>query len=190
MIPVVPAAHYACGCIDVYEYGRTSINNLYACGECSHTGLHGANRLASNSLLEAVVYAHRIFEDVAEKIDAISYPTEAIPEWNAAGTSDPKEMVIITQSIRELKDIMSNYVGIVRNNVRLKRAQERLYLLFKETEELYETTTISPQLLELRNMITIGYLITRSALLRKESRGLHFTTDYPNHYPHVEETLL
>ncbi len=190
MIPVVPAAHYACGGIDVDEYGRTSINNLYACGECSHTGLHGANRLASNSLLEAVVYAHRIFEDVAEKIDAISYPTEAIPEWNAAGTSDPKEMVIITQSIRELKDIMSNYVGIVRNNVRLKRAQERLYLLFKETEELYETTTISPQLLELRNMITIGYLITRSALLRKESRGLHFTTDYPNHYPHVEETLL
>jgi L-aspartate oxidase len=99
-------------------------------------------------------------------------------------------MVIITQSIKELKDVMSNYVGIVRNNGRLKRAQERLYLLFKETEELYETTTISPQLLELRNMITIGYLITRSAMLRKESRGLHYTTDYPNHAKDPEETML
>jgi L-aspartate oxidase len=99
-------------------------------------------------------------------------------------------MVIITQSIKELKDIMSNYVGIVRNNGRLRRARERLYLLFTETEELYETTTISPQLLELRNMITIGYLITRSAMLRKESRGLHYTTDYPKHSVEAEETML
>jgi L-aspartate oxidase len=112
------------------------------------------------------------------------------PEWNADGTSDPKEMVIITQSIRELKDIMSNYVGIVRNNMRLKRAQERLYLLFKETEDLYNTTTISPQLLELRNMITVGYLIIRGALLRKESRGLHYTTDYIHHGEVAESTLL
>jgi L-aspartate oxidase len=190
MIPVVPAAHYACGGINVDEYGRTSIQNLYACGECSNTGLHGANRLASNSLLEALVFSHRIFVDVSEKLGSIEFPKEHFPGWNADGTSDPKEMVIITQSIRELKDIMSNYVGIVRNNGRLKRAQERLYLLFKETEELYETTTISPQLLELRNMITIGYLITRSAMLRKESRGLHYTTDYPAHKDEPEETML
>lgn len=190
MIPVVPAAHYACGGIDVDEYGRTSIKNLYACGECSNTGLHGANRLASNSLLEAVVFAHRIHEDVCHLLPSIQFPDEKFPEWNADGTTHPKEMVIITQSIRELKDIMSNYVGIVRNNGRLKRAQERLYLLFKETEELYDTTTISPQLLELRNMITIGYLITRSAMLRKESRGLHYTTDYDHHAKVAEATTL
>ena len=152
--------------------------------------MHGANRLASNSLLEAVVFAHRIFLDVCEQLPTIEFSNETFPEWNADGTTDPKEMVIITQSIKELKDIMSNYVGIVRNNGRLKRAQERLYLLFKETEELYENTTISPQLLELRNMITIGYLITRSAMLRKESRGLHYTTDYPNHAKDAEETML
>ncbi len=190
MIPVVPAAHYACGGINVDEYGRTSIKNLYACGECSNTGLHGANRLASNSLLEAVGFSHRIFLDVRDRLDSIQFPEQKFPEWNADGTSDPKEMVIITQSIKELKDIMSSYVGIVRNNGRLKRAQERLYLLFKETEELYETTTISPQLLELRNMITIGYLITRSAMLRKESRGLHYTTDYPEHASVAEQTML
>jgi L-aspartate oxidase len=190
MIPVVPAAHYACGGIDVDENGKTSIDHLYACGECSNTGLHGANRLASNSLLEAVVFAHRIFIDASKKIDVIAFDQKLFPEWNAEGTSDPMEMVLITQSIRELKDIMSNYVGIVRNNVRLKRASERLYLLFKECEELYNTTTISPQLLELRNMITIAYLITRSALLRKESRGLHFTTDYPKHAEVAEETVL
>jgi L-aspartate oxidase len=190
MIPVVPAAHYACGGINVDEYGQTSIQNLYACGECSNTGLHGANRLASNSLLEAVVFAHRIFLDSSQKLENIEPINIDFPEWNADGTSDPKEMVLITQSLRELKDVMSNYVGIVRNNVRLARAQERLYLLFKETEVFYNTTTISPQLLELRNMITIGYLITRSALLRKESRGLHFTTDYPNHKTEAEETLL
>ena len=190
MIPVVPAAHYACGGINVDELGRTSIKNLYACGECSNTGLHGANRLASNSLLEAIVFSHRIYKDICTSLESIEFSKEKFPEWNADGTSDPQEMVIITQSIKELKDVMSNYVGIVRNNGRLKRAQERLYLLFKETEELYETTTISPQLLELRNMITIGYLITRSAKLRKESRGLHYTTDYPTHANYSEETML
>ncbi len=190
MIPVVPAAHYACGGIDVDIRGRTSIQRLYACGECSHTGLHGANRLASNSLLEAVVFAHRIYEESCTTLQQIEALSLDFPEWNADGTSDPKEMVIITQSMRELKDIMSNYVGIVRNNIRLRRAQERLYLLFKETEELYNTTTISPQLLELRNMITVGYLIIRGALLRKESRGLHYTTDYLRHSEVAERTLL
>jgi len=181
MIPVVPAAHYACGGINVDEYGRTSIKNLYACGECSNTGLHGANRLASNSLLEAIVFSHRIFEDICQQLPSIEMPEAQFPQWNADGTSDPNEMVIITQSIKELKDIMSSYVGIVRNNIRLKRAQERLYLLFKDTEELYETTTISPQLLELRNMITIGYLVTRSAKLRKPWVTLHYRLSKPCH---------
>lgn len=190
MIPVVPAAHYACGGIKVDMEGHTSIENLYACGECSSTGLHGANRLASNSLLEAVVYSHRIFKDIEKNYDQIPAIEFDFPEWNAEGTTDPKEMVLITQSQRELKDIMSNYVGIVRNNVRLRRAQERLYLLFKETEDLYNTTTISPQLCELRNLITIGYLITRSALIRKESRGLHYTTDYLEPKSYVEETMF
>ena len=190
MIPVVPAAHYACGGIRVNEFGQTSINNLYACGECSSTGLHGANRLASNSLLEAVVFSHRIAEHAIEKIKTIEVDETKFQEWDTTGTSHPKEMVLITQSLRELKDIMSNYVGIVRNNVRLKRASERLYLLFKECEEMYNTTAISPQLMELRNLITIGYLITRSALLRKESRGLHYTTDFPNHSEFTEETVL
>lgn len=191
MIPIVPAAHYACGGILINEYGQTSINNLYACGECTCSGLHGANRLASNSLLEAIVFSHRIFEDILKNdalLNDINY--NKIPDWDATGTSDPKEMVLITQSRKELRDIMSNYVGIVRNNVRLKRAQERLYLLFKESEELYNSTTISPQLMELRNMITIGYLITRSAILRKESRGLHYTTDYNSKYEIPINTLL
>lgn len=190
MIPVVPAAHYACGGIEVDEMGRTSIKRLYACGECSNTGLHGANRLASNSLLEAVVFSHRIFQDVSDQFGFIPDVNDIFPEWNAEGTTDPKEMVLITQSLRELKDIMSNYVGIVRNNVRLSRAQDRLYTLFKETEELYNTTTISPQLCELRNMITVGYLIVRSAMLRRESRGLHYTTDYPEKSEVAEATLL
>jgi L-aspartate oxidase len=190
MIPVVPAAHYACGGIKINEHGQTSINNLYACGECTNSGLHGANRLASNSLLEAVVFSHRIAEHAINNIDTIVVDESKFPEWDATGTSQPKEMVLITQSLRELKDIMSNYVGIVRNNIRLKRASERLYLLFKECEELYNTTTISPQLMELRNLITIAYLITRSALLRKESRGLHYTTDYLEHAEIPEESIL
>ncbi len=190
MIPVVPAQHYACGGIEVDEYGLTSIQNLYACGECSNTGLHGANRLASNSLLEAIVFSHRIFEHVSTVIDQIDDIKEVFPDWNAEGTSQPKEMVMITQSMRELKDIMSNYVGIVRNNIRLKRAQERLYILFSETEDMYNTTTISRQLCELRNLITVGYLIVRSAQLRKESRGLHYTTDYPESKPFAEQSLF
>lgn len=190
MIPVVPAQHYACGGIEVDQHGRTTIQNLYACGECSNTGLHGANRLASNSLLEAIVFSHRIFDHVSSIFDEIEDFEDIFPEWNADGTSHPKEMVMITQSMRELKDVMSSYVGIVRNNIRLKRAQERLYLLFKETEDMYNTTTISPQLCELRNLITVGYLIVRSALLRKESRGLHYTTDFPDKKPFAEQSIL
>jgi L-aspartate oxidase len=189
MIPVVPACHYMCGGIKVDLMGRSSVRYLYAAGECSATGLHGANRLASNSLLEAMIYAHRIYLDVIDTVDQIPL-MEGIPNWNAAGTTDPKEMVLITQSWKELKEVMSNYVGIVRSNVRLKRALDRLFLLYEETENLYQTTTISPQLCELRNLITIAYLVTRSAASRKESRGLHYTTDYPGQLPFLETTLL
>jgi len=189
MIPVVPAAHYSCGGIQIDRYGRTSINNLYACGECSSSGLHGANRLASNSLLEALVFSHRIFLDSTAKIEQVRF-RENIPDWNAEGTTEPKEMVLITQSRRELQEIMSYYVGIVRSDVRLKRAADRLELLYKETEALYNTTVLSPQLCELRNMINVGYLITRSSAMRKESRGLHYTTDYPGKKDFVENTLL
>ena len=189
MIPVVPACHYMCGGIKVDEFGQSSILRLYAAGECSSTGLHGANRLASNSLLEAMVFAHRIAEHLKPRLDGFGF-REDVPDWNAEGTTEPQEMVLITQSLRELKETMSSYVGIVRSNVRLKRALDRLYLLYQETEELYKTTEVSPQLMELRNLITIAYLITRSATHRRESRGLHYTTDYPGQLPFVEHSVL
>ncbi|MDB5191192.1 MAG: nadB [Segetibacter sp.] len=178
MIPVAPAAHYSCGGIKTDEWGRTSIRNLYACGECASTGLHGANRLASNSLLEAMVFGHRCYLDSSKKVDEVEFKQD-IPDWNDYGTNDPKEMILITQSLKELQLIMSDYVGIVRTNVRLLRALKRLDLLFEETEELYRTTRLSPQLCELRNLISVGYLIVKGASFRKESRGLHFNTDYP-----------
>lgn len=188
-IPVTPAAHYSCGGIKTDKNGRTSINHLYACGECSSTGLHGANRLASNSLLEALVLAHRCAEDATQKINTIAYQ-ERVPDWDVHGTTEPKEMILITQSLKELKQIMSDYVGIVRNNVRLERALKRLDLLHTETEELYKSTTVSPQLLELRNLITVGYLIVKGAQFRKESRGLHFNTDYPQKSDLLQDIVL
>jgi L-aspartate oxidase len=178
-IPVAPAAHYSCGGIKINEFGETSIKNLLACGECSSTGLHGANRLASNSLLEALVFAHRSYLKTSERIKKIEI-NYAIPDWNATGTSTPKEMILITQSIKEVQTVMSDYVGIVRSNVRLERAMKRIDLLWEETEQLYQSTIVSPQICELRNLITVAYLITKSAQFRKESRGLHFTTDYPD----------
>jgi L-aspartate oxidase len=189
MIPVAPAAHYSCGGIKTDEWGRSSIKNLYACGECASTGLHGANRLASNSLLEAMVFAHRCYEDAAEKMKSVSFNT-AIPDWKAEGTTEPQEMILITQSLKELQLVMSDYVGIVRNDVRLQRAMRRLDLLWEETEQLYEGATLSPQLLELRNMITVGYLIVKGATFRKESRGLHYNTDYPGKSALVQNIVL
>ena len=189
MIPVAPAAHYSCGGVKTDEWGRSSIQNLYTCGECASTGLHGANRLASNSLLEAMVFAHRCYVDTVETITTLK-DLPAIPDWNAGGTSEPKEMILITQSLKELQQVMSDYVGIVRNNVRLQRAMKRIDLLFDETEGLYQTTTVSPQLLELRNMITVGYLIIKGATFRKESRGLHFNTDYPYKSDLVQNIVL
>ena len=189
MIPVAPAAHYSCGGIKTDEWGRSSIRNLYACGECASTGLHGANRLASNSLLEAMVFAHRCYVDATEKIVLTSF-NENIPDWNAKGTTEPKEMILITQSLKELQLVMSDYVGIVRNDVRLQRAMRRLDLLWEETEQLYESSSVSPQLLELRNMITVGYLIVKGASFRKESRGLHYNTDYPGKSNLVQNIVL
>ena len=198
MIPVAPAAHYSCGGIKTDEHARTSIQNLYACGECASTGLHGANRLASNSLLEAMVFGHRAFLDVVNKFKNGNASTppfgeglgEADPDWNATGTSDPREMILITQSQKELQQIMSDYVGIVRTDVRLARAMKRLDLLFIETEELYRSTKVSPQLCELRNIITVGYLIVKGAEFRKESRGLHYNTDHLNKSELLQNIIL
>ncbi|MFT4566000.1 MAG: L-aspartate oxidase [Saprospiraceae bacterium] len=188
-IPVVPACHYVCGGILVDALGQSNIKNLYAAGECTCSGLHGANRLASNSLLEGLVFGHRVAHHTAALVDNLTIQ-EGIPDWDAEGTTDPKEMVLITQSWKELKDLMSYYVGIVRTDVRLKRASDRLFLLYEETERLYGTTKISPQLCELRNLITIAYLVTRGATMRRESRGLHYNTDYPQHYDYKKITLL
>ena len=188
-IPVAPAAHYSCGGIKADEWGRSSIRNLYACGECASTGLHGANRLASNSLLEAMVFAHRCYLDSIKQINSVEF-NEAIPDWNAKGTNAPKEMILITQSLKELQLLMTDYVGIVRTNVRLERAMKRLDLLHIETEEFYKTASVSPQLCELRNLITVGYLIVKSAEFRRESRGLHFNTDYPRKSELVQNVVL
>ena len=191
MIPVSPAAHYSCGGVKTDEWARTSIHGLYAAGECASTGLHGANRLASNSLLEAMVFAHRAFK---HSLEYLKQPREnvydRIPDWNADGTTAPSEMILITQSLKELKLAMSDYVGIVRNNERLKRANRRLDLLHEETENLYERTEVSPQLCQVRNMITVAYLIVKSAELRKESRGLHYNTDYLERSSILQNTIL
>lgn len=189
MIPVSPAAHYSCGGVKADEWGRTSIKHLYAAGECASTGLHGANRLASNSLLEAMVFAHRSYIDAVKNINDISFK-DGVPDWKADGTNAPKEMILITQSLKEMKLLMSDYVGIVRNNERLGRAMRRLDLLFEETELLYEKTEVSPQLCELRNMITVAYLIVKCAEFRQESRGLHFNTDYPFKNERIQNIVL
>jgi L-aspartate oxidase len=178
-IPVSPTQHYLCGGIVVDMNGRSSINQLYAAGECSCTGLHGANRLASNSLIEAIVYADAAVKDAVKKLDSLSF-NEFIPNWNDEGTSLPEEMVLITQSFREVEQIMSTYVGIVRSNLRLVRAMNRLEILYRETEHLFEKSVVSREICELRNVISIAYLIIKQALMRKESRGLHYTVDYPD----------
>ncbi len=202
MIPVAPAAHYSCGGIKTDEWARTSIKNLYAAGECASTGLHGANRLASNSLLEAMVFAHRAYKHSVLKIKEQKSPSSfsggnenkvnlsEVPNWKSEGTNAPKEMILITQSLKEMKLLMSDYVGIVRNNERLHRAMRRLDILYEEAEALYEKTAVSPQLCELRNMITVSYLIVKCAQFRHESRGLHFNTDYPLKNKMIQNILL
>ncbi len=183
-IPVVPCAHYMCGGIKVDLNAQSSIHRLYAIGECSCTGLHGGNRLASNSLSEAVVYADAAAKHSLEHVDEYEFNNQ-VPEWNDEGTLSNEEKVLIAQDIKEVGQIMSNYVGIVRSDLRLKRAWTRLDLLYEETEELFKRVKATPDLCELRNMINVGYLITRWAIERKESRGLHYTIDYPRHaYDH------
>lgn len=179
-IPVVPCAHYLCGGIKVDLNACSSIRRLYAIGECSCTGLHGGNRLASNSLIEAVVYAEAAARHSLENIDGYDFNTD-VPEWNDAGTLSNEEKVLIAQDAKEVEQIMSAYVGIVRSDLRLKRAWVRLDLLYEETEELFKRVKATRDICELRNMINVGYLITRQALERKESRGLHYTLDYPKH---------
>ena len=178
-IPVAPAAHYLCGGIVVDLDGQSSIRRLYALGECSCTGLHGGNRLASNSLIEAVVYADAAARHSLGVVDRYDF-NEDVPEWNDEGTISTEERVLITQSAKEVNQIMEAYVGIVRSNVRLTRAWNRLDILYEETERLFKHSKASRELCELRNMINVGYLITRQAMERKESRGLHYTLDYPH----------
>ncbi|MGI6074249.1 MAG: L-aspartate oxidase [Fermentimonas sp.] len=178
MIPVAPAAHYLCGGISVGIDGTTSINRLYANGECACTGLHGANRLASNSLIEAVVFADAAAKHSVPLIGKYTFQDD-IPAWNAEGTTSPEEMVLITQSYKEVGQIMSSYVGIVRSDLRLNRAMDRLDILFRETENLFQRSVVSRDICELRNIIKVGYLIIKQAMARKESRGLHYTMDYP-----------
>ncbi len=188
-IPVTPAAHYLCGGILVDLNGRTSISNLYACGECSSTGLHGANRLASNSLLEAVVYAHRIFEDSRINFSELSF-ADNIPEWDESKVQLLNEEILVTHNLRETQKLMSDYVGIVRSDFRLDRAMRRLGFLHEETESFYKNTKLSVKLCELRNVIQVAYLIVKSAMGRKESRGLHYTTDFPEKSDELVDTVL
>ncbi len=191
-IPVVPAAHYMCGGILSDLDGRTSLNNLYVLGEASMTGVHGANRLASNSLLEALVFADKSGKTCREDLkDIKAVTTSAIKDWDSSGTVNTEEWILISQNKNEIKQIMSNYVGIVRSNLRLHRALRRISLIRAEIEEFYKKTKVSGELLELRNMALISYLIIRSALLRKESRGLHYSTDYPKlNNKYIHDTII
>jgi L-aspartate oxidase len=178
-IPVVPAAHYSCGGVKVDMNGQSNIDRLYAIGEVSSTGLHGANRLASNSLIEAAVYAHRAAHHSGVRISNLDFE-ESIPAWDYKGTTHLEEMILITQSLKEFQMIMSNYVGIVRSDIRLERAMVRLEILYKETESLYKKSLISKKICELRNLIQVGYLIIKMAKGRHESIGGHYSINYPS----------
>lgn len=177
-IPVVPAAHYSCGGVVTDLEGRTSIQNLFACGEASMTGVHGANRLASNSLLEAVVFSHRAAQ-CAKELVKNPQQIPSIPPWDESGTFNAEEWVLISHNRREIQEVMWDYVGIVRSNLRLERSARRLRLIKEEVEDFYRRTKVNDGLIELRNLTTVADLIVCSALMRKESRGLHYTTDYP-----------
>ncbi len=187
-IPVVPAAHYTCGGIVVDEHGRTDIDGLYAIGECSHTGLHGANRLASNSLLECVVYgqvaAEHIIQSPSPWLDI------EIPEWDDSQVTDSDEDVIIAHNWDEVRRFMWDYVGIVRTDKRLERAKHRLSMLKKEVQEYYSNYKISANLIELRNLLVVAELMIDCALKRKESRGLHYSLDYPEKLAESRDTIL
>ncbi|MBP7959159.1 MAG: FAD-binding protein, partial [Thiopseudomonas sp.] len=188
-IPVVPAAHYTCGGVVVDQHGRTDIANLYAIGETSFTGLHGANRMASNSLLECFVYARSAAADISHQVAHVELPDQ-LPHWDASLVTDSDEDVIIAHNWDELRRFMWDYVGIVRTNKRLLRAQHRVRLLLDEIDEFYSNYRVSRDLIELRNLALVADLIIRSAMLRKESRGLHYTLDYPELAQLPEDTIL
>ena len=178
MVPVVPAAHYSCGGVKVDKDGQSNISRLYAIGEAASTGLHGANRLASNSLMEAAVFAHRASLHAADRIKELSFEN-SIPDWDYKGTTHLEEMILVTQNFKEVQMIMSNYVGIVRSDLRLERALVRLEIIYKETESLYKRSLISKKICELRNLINVGYLIIKMAKNRQDSIGLHYSIDHP-----------
>jgi len=186
-IPVVPAAHYTCGGIVTDQRGRTDLDNLYAIGETAYTGLHGANRLASNSLLECLVTGLSAVEDIIARSPAPDLP---LPDWDESRVTDADEEVVISHNWDELRRFMWNYVGIVRTNKRLQRAQHRIRLLSEEIDEYYSNFRVTSDLLELRNLVCTSDLIVRSAMLRHESRGLHYSRDYPEILPRATDTIL
>ncbi|GAB2196196.1 L-aspartate oxidase [Sessilibacter sp. MAH4] len=188
-IPVVPAAHYTCGGVMVNQFGQTDLLNLYAIGESSFTGLHGANRMASNSLLECLVYGRSAALKIIETIDSIKSP-EYQPEWDESRVTDSDEDVIISHNWDELRRFMWDYVGIVRTGKRLERANHRIKLLQNEISEYYSNYKVSNDLIELRNLAVVAQLIIRSAMARKESRGLHYSLDFPNLKPFARDTVL
>ncbi|WP_367180253.1 FAD-binding protein [uncultured Winogradskyella sp.] len=175
-IPVLPASHYICGGVKVSKNAKTSIKNLYACGEVTRTGLHGGNRLASNSLLEGLVYAHRAYLHVLKKFKNVTIPKN-IPQWNDVAVIKNMENILITHDKNEVKTIMSNYVGIVRSNERLLRAEKRLRVLYKDNKRLYDHSEISSELCELRNLIITAYLITKFSKKRKKNCGGFYNMD-------------
>ncbi|MCH4244733.1 L-aspartate oxidase [Acinetobacter gerneri] len=189
MIPVVPAAHYTCGGVVVDENSQTDLQGLYAIGETSYTGLHGANRMASNSLLECFVYGMSAAQDIQQKFTAnFTFPN--VPEWDASQVVDADEDVVILQNWDELRATMWNYVGIVRTTKRLQRALHRIEMLKREITEYYQGYHVSKNLIELRNLVLVSEMIVRCAMQRKESRGLHYTLDYPNLDPELRKTVL